>query len=120
MTLSLTLGSLASRATRIAVTGGAGIRRIAVNGVQTIESEEGLTSVWNGLARIGGSIVTNILIPLKSAFQISITKIFGMVVSTGLFILNFNWNATDAQLDEQIKQSEIALASSRGALKGST
>lgn len=120
MPLTIALSSLASRTARTAATGGVGIRRIAVNATKTFDDDDGLSSVWDGLARFGGSLLRGVANVFSGIASFSWTKVWSLIVSGGLFIINFNWNITDQQLSDQIKQAETALAGARGALAGAT
>lgn len=119
MSLSITLSRLASRVTRTISTGGSGIRRFASNASRAIqEAQEGeATNFWDGLKRFGASILANInWQPPWVKFTVSgLTSLF---INSVQQVLNFNINATDKELDEQIKQQEIAIAGAVGALKG--
>lgn len=119
MTLTLSLSSLSSRAARIASVGTTGIRRIAVNATTAPDDDDNpLTSIYNGLERFGQSLMRGTLQAFGAIFSFSWSKLWGMAVGTGLFLINFNWNITDKQIDEQIKQAEIALAAAKGSLAG--
>lgn len=119
MSLSISLGSLASRATRKASAGSSGIRRIAINATTgSGDDDNDLVNVYQAIEKFGQSLMRNSLQVLANFFTFSWAKLWGMAVSGGLFLINFNWNSTDKQLDEQIKQAEIGLAASKGSLAG--
>jgi hypothetical protein len=119
MTLTLSLNSLGSRTARIAAAGSNGIRRIAVNATTTHEDENNpLASIYEGIEKFGQSLIRGTLQAFGNLFSFSWSKLWGMAVSTGLFLINFNWNITDQQIDEQIKQAEVGLAAARGSLAG--
>jgi hypothetical protein len=119
MALTLTLSSLSSRTTRLASTAGAGVRRLAINATTTQEDDGGLiTNIYNAINRFGGSLMANTLNAFKGIFSFSWSAVWGLVVSATLYIFNFNWNATDAELDAQIKQAEIGIAAATGSLAG--
>lgn len=120
MTITLELGKLASRVARKAVAGNSGVRRIAVSGIASRGEGTLLETVYNAVEKFGQSLMQSTLGFLGNLFQLSFTNLWSLTVSAGLFLANFNWNATDEQLDQQIKQAEIALAGARGALKGGT
>lgn len=122
MALSLTLSSLASRATRTASAGTTGIRRIATNAITSSQqnNESPLVSIYDGLNRFGECLMKLAIRSITSIFAFSFYRLWGWVVSGALQIVNFNWNITDRQLDEQIEQAEIALRGARGALRGAT
>lgn len=119
MPLSIILSSLASRITRTTSTGGSGIRRFASNASRAIQEaqEQEPTNFWDGLKRFGASILANINWQ-PPWIRFTVSGLMGLFINGVQQILNFNWNATDAQLDEQLKQQEIAIAAARGGLKG--
>lgn len=118
MPLTLSLSSLGSRSARAAATASTGIRRIAINATTTPDNDDPLTSFYNGLEKFGQSLMRGFVQVFGGIFSFSWSKLWGMAVSGGLFLINFNWNITDKQLDDQIKQTEIALAAARGTLAG--
>lgn len=120
MTLAISLSSLSSRLTRTSATGATGIRRIAINATKGIGGDQKPESIWDGLARIAGSIVSGIVAAFKIVASINWTKIWSAIVSASLFILNFNWNVSDDDLDKQIKGAEAAIAGAKGALAGAS
>lgn len=120
MPLGISLSTLSSRVTRSSSTGGTGIRRIVTDATSAIRrtQEEEPTNFWDGLKRFGASILTSVTWQ-PPWLKFSFSGLFSTFVSNVRQLLNFNWNSTDAQLDEQIKQMEIAIASARGAARGS-
>jgi hypothetical protein len=130
MPLQIILGALKSRAVRNFVVEQAvnqGIRRIAVNNEQQVQQNTNpddnsgqnfLSVIWNGAKKFAGFLVSNLKAMLTGNFQINLTAIWQKIVAGTTFILNFNWNITDAQLDEQVKQGNIALAASAGGALG--
>lgn len=122
MALSLTLSSLSSRAIRIASTDVSGIRRIATNAITTSQqnNESPLVSIYDGLNRFGNSLMQFTIRALTGSLNFSISAIWSWIVSAALQVTNFNWNITDTQLDDEVKQAEIAVAGARGALRGAT
>lgn len=119
MALSITLSRLASRAARTASTGGSGIRRFASNASRAIqEAQEGeATNFWDGLKRFGASILANINWQ-PPWVKFTVGGLMGLFINGVQQVLNFNFNATDKELDEQLKQQEIAIAGAEGALRG--
>lgn len=120
MALSITLASLGSRVTRIASTAGSGIRRFAVSATTRPASTGGspLVDFYDGLNRFGNSLMVNTLNEFKNIATFSWSNLWSQCVRGFLFIYNFNWNATDAELDAKIRQAEITLAATRGRLAG--
>lgn len=122
MPLTLVSSALKSRTVRQAIVGTAAgnMRELSLNATydQSDDSGNVITSIYNGIERFGQSLIQLTLRGLKGLFNFSITGIVNWCVRTYFFLMNFNWNSTDAQLDEQIKQGEIALAAQRGGLRG--
>ncbi|PLS67957.1 MAG: hypothetical protein CV045_10605 [Cyanobacteria bacterium M5B4] len=50
--------------------------------------------------------------------KISISKIFGLIYETTITLLNFDWNASDAQLAQLIEQNNIQMMAQAGTLVG--
>lgn len=119
MTLSIALSSLGSRIARSSAVPG-GIRRFATSGLVAFSSSGSSLpqKLWNGFLRFGNSLIANILNTLS--FRINFSALWSWFHSKVTFLLTFNWNITDAQLDNQIKQAETQLASATGALVGGT
>lgn len=51
--------------------------------------------------------------------NLNFTKAWDMVVASTIFLLTFNFNTTDEELDKQIKQYELAIYSQLGSTAGS-
>lgn len=119
MSLAIVLTSLRSRAIRIASVDTSGIRRIATHATSAKNQGGGfLANIYNGIEKFGQSLMKSTMNALGAALSFSWTKLWASIVSGGLFLMNFNWNITDKQLDDQIKQAEIGLAAARGRLAG--
>lgn len=119
MPLTLNLSNLSSRVARVASVGNAGVRRIAVNATASRDrQEEGLLGIYNAVEKFGRSLMSFAFNALKSLLTLDWKKLWEKVVGGVQFLLNFDWNTTDAQLDAQIKQAEIALAAAKGSLAG--
>jgi hypothetical protein len=119
MSLSINLASLSSRINRVAITGNTGIRRLATNASRAItdaQTNEPKT-FWDGLQRFGASLIGAIRWQ-PPWLKFSVAGLFSFFNSAVQFLIHFNWNSTDQQLDDEIKQLEIAVASARGALRG--
>lgn len=118
MPLALNLNNLSSRAVRLASSSG-GIRRIAVNATASRDKEDGgILSVYNAVEKFGRSLMSFAFNAIKGFFSIDWVKLYQQVIGGVRYLLNFNINTTDSQIDEQIKQAEIALAGAKGALAG--
>lgn len=121
MALSIVLAALKSRQARTAIAGSTGVRRFATGASKQVQPEAGgvVKFIYDGFSRFGGFLINNIKGFLSSFGQIDFKSIFAQIVKGTFFLLNFNWNITDAQLDEQIKQAEIGLYGAAGATVGS-
>lgn len=121
MALSLVLSGLSSRVTRVASTSSTGIRRLATNASRAIQktADDEATNFWDGLKRFGASILANINWQ-PPWLKFSVGDLVKQFINSVRFLLHFNWNSTDAQLDAQIKQAEIAVAAARGAARGTS
>lgn len=119
MVLTLALTALKSRQVRNSVAS-FGVRRFAANAVTNVDdAQPGIVNkVLKGFTRFGGFIVANLKNMYAGRFQLNFTAVWQKIVQGTQFLLNFNWNITDAQLDAQIKQGTIALASQAGATVG--
>lgn len=116
MAISVTLKGLASRAARAAIAGHTGVRSFQTSANADIERTDG--NWWDGIVRFGKFLCSGLITRIGYFFQISASAIWSWIWNTTVFLLNFNINATDKELDDQIKQGEIAIASARGSLKG--
>lgn len=114
----MNLGEAGSRLARKNTTGNnAGLRRLATDGTNKVIQEGAEESFWDGLKRFGGSLLS-VVTWRPPWLQFSFTRLWSSVVTTAQSLLHFNWNSTDAQLDEQIKQAERAVAAARGGARG--
>ncbi len=73
-----------------------------------------VTSFIKGIAGLGGFLVSKI----TGFFSFSWTKFWGFIVQAKQYIWNFNWNATDAQLDTEINNRFKQLAIQLGGATG--
>ena len=130
MVLTIALRLLASRSVRRAVVSN-GIRRISTSALTTPTGGGGnptntpptngtLGAIWQGFSRFNGFILDNVKEKLNVKNQINFTNIFSKIVGGTTAILNFNWNITDKELDEQVKQGVIAIAGAAGGALGQT
>ena len=119
MTLALNINNLSSRAIRLASTGGQGVRRIAANATTDGSDDDGaITSIYKAVEKFGQSLMSKALTTLGNGINFSWTKFWAGVTGGLLFLWNFDWNISDKQIDEKIKQAEIALAAAKGTLVG--
>lgn len=119
MTLLIKASELASRAIRKQATGGK--PRLLDLGRSFLEQRQNrslVARIWS--AAIGAK---NFLFSAIKAFArtvISAKNIFMMLLSSGTVIVNFNWNATDADLKQSVRNQNIAIASAWGSAAGRT
>lgn len=121
MAFAIALNSLKSRAIRQTIVGNAvgAMRELKLDPTYNqTGSDNIITSIYKGIERFGQSLMQSTLGALQGLFNFSITSLVNWCVRSYFFVMNFNWNSTDAQLDQQIKQGEIALAAQRGGLAG--
>lgn len=116
MATTITLRGLASRVTREAIAGYSGIKKFQASANADISRTDG--SFWDSALRFGKFLIAGILNQVMYFFQFSASAIWSYIWNTSTFLLNFNINATDEELDSQVKQGEIAIASATGSLKG--
>lgn len=118
MPLALNLANLTSRAIRTASTQGQNVRRISTSGTaRQDDGEGGFSDMVGGAFRFGASLLQAVWKGLQF-IGFSLSALWSQIQRGGLFLWNFNWNISDKQIDEQIKQAEIALAASKGSLAG--
>lgn len=71
--------------------------------------------VWDAIVNFGGFIFGLV----GSALEFTLSKAWGIVVQSSVFVWNFNWDQTDEQLDQQVANLQILLSSQLGATTGS-
>lgn len=111
-----TLSSLSSRITRRDIAGTTGIRQL-LNGRDTSTWGGLLSSAFTGLGRFIGWGLQKILAPILSA---TATTVWGWIVGGTIYLLNFNFAATDQELEQRLTALETALAGQLGDLVGTT
>jgi len=101
-----------SRTIRLNTTGdGTGMRYIPLNPF----TSDGTRDFWGNL----GSIITNAISAIWGWITSwSLTDIWSWIVGTTTFLLNFNWNETDAQVQQQVKTAFLRCAGLLGAETG--
>lgn len=118
MPLAINLSSLSSRTIRTASTSG-GVRRLATNATASQDRpDEGLRAIYNAVEKFGRSLMTFAFASLKAILSYDWQKLWQQIVGGVRYLLNFNINMDDSQIEEQIKQAEIALAAAKGSLAG--
>lgn len=117
MTLALALSSLGSRIVRSSSVPG-GIRRFATSGLSAFEVPGGglVQQIWNGFLKFGNAIITRIL--SQSIFSINWTSLWEWARNKITFVMHFNWNVTDQELEAQVQSAKVALAGAAGGLVG--
>ena len=119
MTLSIVLGALKSRLAREAASVN-GVRTFIWSALTTPITPGGIASslkTFGGIAK--GFLIAQAISTLSSGLIFSFTAIWGMLIRATQFIWNFNWNATDKDLNASIKSAYNALGSTAGSTVGS-
>lgn len=119
MSLVLSIKTFGSRIARKAATDGK-IRSFlpAAGAVKKKEKKGFFGTLWDGFAKFGVSLLKNVWNSLSGFLSWSATKVMGMIVAAKEFILNFNWNPSDQDLDNKIKNAFNALPGLTGNLLG--
>ena len=118
MGIQLVSSALKSRGVRSSL-GNNGIRRIGrqANGSGFFGSITGFFgNLFDKLVAFQGWFATNI----AGSINFSFTDAWGLIVQTTSFIYNFNWQASDEQLDQKAQALQNALAGQLGDLVGTT
>lgn len=119
MALTLSIKSFASRASRKIATGGSVRKFLPAAGAVSQKQPKGLLAkLWDGFAKFGVSLLAEVWKQLSGFISWSATAIMGIIVRAKEFILNFNWNPSDADLDNQIKNAFNALPGIAGTVAG--
>jgi hypothetical protein len=107
--------ALRSQQVRNLVTNDTGTREI-----KKADSNEGgnwftkiLKSIWGGLTSFSGWIIGSI-----EGVGFSFVGILSWFRAAAGFIFNFNWNITDQQIDQQLRQMQLALVGQMGETAG--
>ncbi|NJN09232.1 MAG: hypothetical protein HC815_15070 [Richelia sp. RM1_1_1] len=83
------------------------------------KKNKGLFSqLWNGFAKFSVSLLSGVWKALSSGFSWSFTALMGVIHASKEFILNFNWNPSDAQLDLNIKNAFDSIPGAIGQFLG--
>ncbi len=124
MPITLTRDNLLSRATRSAITGSSLARRLNINPTLSSSKQDGsgggniiqrtIKTIRTWGARFGG-----FLSRIFRGITITVSSIFGLVVNATQQLSQFNWAASDKQLQAAIRQRNIQLASIWGGAVGS-
>jgi len=111
MAITLSAGDLRSRQERNRI----GTRKIG-KALVTKKDEKG--GILGFLFDAGKALVSFLFNAVRSVFSFSLTAIVGLVVGTVQFIWNFNWNATDEEMNSQIRAQWSGLANRLGGILG--
>jgi hypothetical protein len=117
--MQIDLNSLSSRVVRRQVTGGTnGIRRFAVSGFGQLTQGNGnvISNILSAAFKFGAFIIGSIVGLIFRGIGITWSFLWGLFLRGKNFIWHFNWNATDEDLDKEVKQKIDAL----GGVLGST
>lgn len=120
MPIAIVLASLASRATRIASVGSTATRIIATSASSDNNDDDGnfISKIYNGVIKFGKGLMQKLFSTFSNILKFDWGTLWAQITRGVVFLLNFNWNISDADLDAQIKQAEIGLASAQGTLVG--
>lgn len=125
MGITVAVSNLASRTVRQSVTqDSAGIRKLSTLNRFLSNAEQGdsggIIGFFQKIFKFGiksaGWIATNLL----QLGSLSFTSVWGWLVNTAQRVVNFNWNASDAELKQLINGGYLAAASTWGTFVGST
>jgi hypothetical protein len=110
----LILSDLRSRTIRSESTEGKNVRTISATEAQGDENIGFWGNFLGGSIKFGGWLIGRI----ASGLIFSFTALWGAIVQTTTFIYNFNWNASDAQLDSHLQAMKNILAGQLGGTIG--
>ena len=84
------------------------------------KNQNGIAAVIGKIWDVAKGLVGWITSKIKGLFNFNASKAFGQFVNAASFIWNFNWQATDKELYENIEQNFVAIAGQVGSLAGSS
>lgn len=124
MGITVSRANLLSRSIRAAVAGGDLTRKLNLGAALQSNSQDG-----SGAGGSKGGIIASIT-PFFQRFKgflsgviqgvtVTVSSIFGLVVSTTQSLATFDWNSSDKEIGEMIKQNNIQVASYWGGAIGS-
>jgi hypothetical protein len=113
--LDIVLNTLGSRITRKSI-GQDGIRRLE-EGKDTSTWNNFLASSFTGLGKVLGWALEKIIAPFLAT---TATTIWSWIVGGTTYLLNFDFNATDEDMEKRLEQLELALYGQLGELVGTT
>lgn len=111
----IAVATLESETTRNSI-GNNGVRKFNTNLTSPDKDDDGgiLGWIWNG----GKQLVGWLLSEAGKFLSFSLTTLWGWVTSTLQYLWNFNWNISDSEIDNQIKQKWAALSGMLGGALG--
>lgn len=118
MSLVLSLKTFGSRTARKIATNGKVRTFIAGAGALSGQADVRTNGLWNGFLKFGVSLLNETWKILSQAAVWSAQALWGAIVGTSKAIFNFNWNPSDAQLDNNIKSAFASLAGQAGGFLG--
>lgn len=121
MGLSLVLSALESRSVRTEIAGSTGIRTIG--SISASDKKSWFDTILKGLKAVGGWLVKAVgwlLGGVLSKMNFNFTGAFQTMIQSISFAYNFNWQQTDAQMDQYLKNLKIQLASVAGGTFGNS
>lgn len=93
-----------------------GIRTITVRATTKDKDKGVLANIWGGIT----SVVGNLLKGLMAGLSWSLTNIWGLISTSVMFIMNFNWNVTEAEIQAEIDNAITTAAGILGQEVGRT
>jgi hypothetical protein len=117
MGLIVKAATLVSRVARKKSTGG-GIRKINPLKGLAQKDKDFLSTVFGGLGGFFNSLFATVVSGLFKGIAWTFTELWSLIVATVQFAINFNWNITDAEIDQQILSNFNRLGSVYGGFFG--
>lgn len=124
MGISISRANLLSRSIRSAVAGSSLTRKLNLGATLKANTSDGSGSK-GGVGGVLASITPwfdrfkGFLSGVIRGVTFTVSSIFGVVVNTSMSLSNFDWNASDKEIGEMIKQNNIQVASYWGGAIGS-
>jgi hypothetical protein len=120
--LSIASKSLKSRKIRTKGVGNNGTRKFRAGGLKNVgtSAPDGILGFFSSANNFLNSFLKNNVDTLLSGVSITFSSIWQGIISVTQFAYNFNWNITDQELDENVKQGFNALGNDFGRFAGFT
>ncbi|HIK04600.1 MAG TPA: hypothetical protein IGS40_07795 [Trichormus sp. M33_DOE_039] len=93
-----------------------GIRTITVRATTTDEDKGILANIWGGFK----SVVGDLLKGLMSALSWTLTGLWTLITTSAMFLMNFNWNITEQEIQAEINNAITTAAGILGQETGRT